>query len=202
MTRLVGGRAGGRRLVVPAGRGTRPTSDRAREALFSTLHAERGSLDGSRFLDLYAGSGAVGLEALSRGAAHVLLVESAVPALTALRANVAAVGLPGALVFPVPVERLADRNPDGGPYDVVFADPPYAVGGAALGDRLEGLAGRGWLTEGALVVVERPARAAAFDWPTGFVPLKDRRYGDTRLGYGLWYGHPADRSKPEKRGQE
>jgi 16S rRNA (guanine966-N2)-methyltransferase len=98
MTRVIAGAAGGRRLAVPPGTGTRPTSDRAKEGLFSTWESLRGTLEGARVLDLYAGSGAVGLEALSRGAAHVLLAEADPRAARTVRENAAAVGLPGAEV--------------------------------------------------------------------------------------------------------
>ena len=128
MTRVIGGTAGGRRLAVPRGTSTRPTSDRAREGLFSSVQSELGSLTGKRVLDLYAGSGAVGLEALSRGAGHVLLVESDTRTAAVIKANVAAIGIPGATVVTDRAERLLGRPP--GPadrYDLVFADPPYAV---------------------------------------------------------------------------
>jgi 16S rRNA (guanine966-N2)-methyltransferase len=128
MTRIVAGVAGGRRLSVPAGRSTRPTADRAREGLFATILALRGPLGGARVLDLYAGSGAVGLEALSRGAADVLLVESDARAARVIRRNIDTVGLPGARVLTDKVERVLARGPGGDPpRDVVFADPPYST---------------------------------------------------------------------------
>ena len=134
MARVIAGAAGGRRLAVPDGRGTRPTSDRAREGLFATIVSMTGSLAGARVLDLYAGSGAVGLEALSRGAGHVLLVESGARAARVIRDNVEAIGLPGAEVVTDRVERVLARGPgrsadNSGRYDVVFADPPYALPG-------------------------------------------------------------------------
>src|SRR5579871_660391 len=150
MTRVIAGAAGGRRLAVPRGTATRPTSDRAREGLFASLLSELGELDGKRVLDLYAGSGAVGLEALSRGAAHVLLVESDARAVRVIRENIAAVGLPGAAVIAGRVERVLARGPDrpAGPqdadiggYDVVFADPPYALADEAVSRMLSLLAG-------------------------------------------------------------
>jgi 16S rRNA (guanine966-N2)-methyltransferase len=129
VARVIAGEAGGRRLAVPAGRDTRPTSDRAREGLFATVTSIVGPLDGARVLDLYAGSGAVGLEALSRGAGHVLLVESGARAARVIRENIEAIGLPGAEVITDRVERVLARGPGpaGGRYDVVFADPPYAL---------------------------------------------------------------------------
>src|SRR4051812_3010580 len=122
MTRVIAGTAGGRRLAVPPGTGTRPTSDRAREALFSTWQSLRGTLDGARVADLYAGSGAVGLEALSRGAAHVTLVEADARAAAVIRANIAALGLPGAELRTARAERTVAEGAPAQPYDVVFLD--------------------------------------------------------------------------------
>jgi 16S rRNA (guanine966-N2)-methyltransferase len=194
MTRVIAGKAGGRRLAVPGGMSTRPTSDRAREGLFATVLSEIGSLDGKRVLDLYAGSGAVGLEALSRGARHVLMVESDYRAVAVIKANIAAVKLPGAAVTPGRVERVLARPPttpsateDG--YDLVFADPPYAVSDAE-GTRVLGMLAQGWLAVGALVVVERATRSGAVTWPPGFLPGKSRRYGEATFWYG-WYGQGA-----------
>src|SRR5579859_7427378 len=114
MTRVIAGTAGGRRLAVPAGRDTRPTSDRAREGLFATVSSIVGSLTGARVLDLYAGSGAVGLEALSRGADHVLLVEHGARAARVIQQNIEAIGLPGAAVIADRVERVLARGPGDG----------------------------------------------------------------------------------------
>lgn len=182
MTRIVAGALGGRRLLVPAGRDTRPTSDRVREALFSTLETLV-ELDGARFADLYAGSGAVGLEALSRGAAHVLLVESDQRAAGVARDNVATLGAGGSVrVVADRVERVLRGVPDE-PYDVVFADPPYALADKKVNELLEGLVD-GWLAPDAVVVVERATRGAAPDWVEGLTPLASRRYGETTLWYG------------------
>ena len=191
MTRVIAGKAGGRRLRVPPGQGTRPTSDRAREGLFASLLSEFGDLKNMRVLDLYAGSGAVGLEALSRGAASVLLVESDARAATVIKANIGAVDLPNASVITDRVERLLARPPDGdgGRYDLAFADPPYAVTDDAVARVLTHLE-NGWLTEGALVVVERATRSGPLDWPPGYVAGKSRRYGEATFWYG-WYGNGA-----------
>jgi len=113
MTRVIAGIAGGRRLSVPAGRDTRPTSDRAREGLFATVQAIRGPLTGASVLDLYAGSGAVGLEALSRGADRALLAEADPRAVRVIRANIAALGLAGACIVADRVERVLARGPAG-----------------------------------------------------------------------------------------
>ena len=194
MTRIVGGAAGGRRLAVPSGRDTRPTSDRAREALFSALEAMTGGLAGARVLDLYAGSGAVGLEALSRGAAHVLLVEQGARAVRVIRENIEAIGLPGAVLAAGTVERVLARGPapaggqdgaDGDRYDVVFADPPYALPQTDVSRVLSLLAGHGWLAPGALVIVERATRSGPLNWPEGFVADRARRYGEATFWYGL-----------------
>ena len=208
MARVIAGEAGGRRLAVPGGRDTRPTSDRAREGLFATIASMLGSLDGARVLDLYAGSGAVGLEALSRGAEHVLLVEHGPRASRVIRENIEAIGLPGAVLTADRVERVLARGPaparaqdapagaqdapdeaqddtEGGRYDVVFADPPYALADAAVSQILSLLAGQGWLAPGALVIVERATRSGPVSWPDGFVPDRARRYGEATFWYGL-----------------
>ncbi|MCC5576767.1 MULTISPECIES: 16S rRNA (guanine(966)-N(2))-methyltransferase RsmD [Microtetraspora] len=186
MTRVIAGSAGGRRLAVPPGRGTRPTSDRAREGLFSTVGSLLGSLDGARVLDLYAGSGAVGLEALSRGAAHALLVESDARAARTIRENIAALGLPGAVLRPEKVERVLSQG-CAEPYDFVFADPPYTVTDETVTRVLETLRSEGWLVDGALVAVERESRGKDLVWPPGFEEERVRRYGEA----AVWYGHAA-----------
>ena len=182
---MIAGEAGGRRLAVPDGRDTRPTSDRAREGLFATISSIVGPLAGARVLDLYAGSGAVGLEALSRGAEHVLLVEHGARAARVIRQNIEAIGLPGAAVIADRVERVLARGPSEGRYDVVFADPPYALADAGVTQVLALLAEQGWLAPGALVVVERATRSGPLSWPDGFVPDRARRYGEATF----WYGH-------------
>ncbi len=190
MTRIIAGVAGGRRLAAPAGRSTRPTSDRAREGLFAAVLSMLGTLDGSRVLDLYAGSGAVGLEALSRGADEVLLVESDAGAAEVIRRNIAAVGLPGARLARDRVDRLLRRGPDPGwQADLVFADPPYAAGPDEIEAMLAALAGHGWLAPGAAVIVERDARSAAPQWPAGLAQDRSRRYGETVLWYGRASGN-------------
>ena len=195
MTRVIAGLAGGRRLAVPRGVSTRPTSDRAREGLFGTVVSEIGPLAGKRVLDLYAGSGAVGLEALSRGALEVLLVESDARAAAVIRANIAAVGLGGARVRQDKVERLLANPPvppdatGEGPdrYGLVFADPPYAVTAAAV-TRVLTLLAAGWLADEALVVIERATRSGPVDWPPGFQPGKSRGYGEATFWYGWFVG--------------
>lgn len=178
MTRIVAGIARGRRLQVPPA-GTRPTSDRVREALFSAL-GSRIDLDGAGVLDLYAGSGALGLEALSRGADHALLVESNRRSIAVLRANVADLGLPGAQVRPGTVASVLAGAPPR-PYDVVFSDPPYALTGAAVTADLAALIDNGWLKPDSVVVVERSSRSPATDWPAGLIAEPPRKYGETRI---------------------
>ena len=189
---MIAGEAGGRRLAVPDGRNTRPTSDRAREGLFATIVSMVGSLTGARVLDLYAGSGAVGLEALSRGAEHVLLVESGGRAGRVIRANIEAIGLPGAEVIADRVERVLARGPalsaNGGRYGIVFADPPYAMPGEEVSGMLAALKDQGWLAPGALVIVERATRSGPVSWPAGFVPDRARRYGEATFWYA--WGSP------------
>ena len=187
MTRIISGAAGGRRLRTPPGAATRPTSDRVREALFSRLE-HRGLLDGTRVLDLYAGSGALGLEAASRGAVDVLLVESHRPAVTVIRANIAAVGHPGVRVVADTVERaLSAGPPDGIPRDLVILDPPYDLTEDALAGVLGALVERGWLGPESFVVVERSTRTPQPRWPVGLELSGEKRYGET----AVWFAEPT-----------
>ncbi|MDQ3732503.1 MAG: 16S rRNA (guanine(966)-N(2))-methyltransferase RsmD [Actinomycetota bacterium] len=188
MTRIIAGTARGRRLAVPHGESTRPTSDRAREALFSTL-SNLTSLAHSSVLDLYAGSGALGLEALSRGAAHALLVEADRRAADTLRSNIDAVGLEGAVAVVSPVQRVVSTDPGqvpgaAGPYDIVLADPPYRLPDHELSAVLVELERRGWLAPQAVLMVERSSRTEPWVWPTPLQPIRDRRYGEALLWYG------------------
>ncbi len=180
--RIVAGLAKGRRLAAPAP-ATRPTSDRIREALFNTL-ASRLRLDGARVLDLYAGTGAVGLEALSRGAAEAVLVESNRPALTVLKRNVELVGLPGATVVPHSVNSFLRDAPDE-TFDLVFADPPYSLDSGGTLAVLIGVGDR-WLSPDGLVVIERDVRSGSpgFDSISSITLAHEARYGDTVLWYG------------------
>lgn len=188
MTRIVAGAARGRRLAVPRGEVTRPTSDRAREAMFSTVEGLV-ALKGAHVLDLYAGSGALGLEAVSRGAGHALLVEADNRVAMTLRDNIEAVGLGGARALVSTVETLASAEPGlicgtRSPYDIVFADPPYRLPADELHAVLTDLHRSGWLAEGAVLVIERSARDDAWVWPTPIQPIRDRRYGEAWLWYG------------------
>jgi 16S rRNA (guanine966-N2)-methyltransferase len=184
VTRIVAGTFGGRRIAAPPGAGTRPTSDRVREALFSAVQAEL-ELAGARFADLYAGSGAVGLEALSRGAAHVLLVESDARAARVIRENAAALRAgPAARLVTGRVATVLAAGPDGEPYDVVFADPPYAVPDEEVAAVLAALVDHGWLAPDAVVIVERSSRTGPVPWVEGITAERSRRYGETTLWYG------------------
>ena len=185
MTRIIGGVAGGRRLATPKGDQTRPTSDRVREALFSALESWAGSLHGLRFLDLYAGSGAVGLEAWSRGATAVTLVEADRRTAALISGNARELGFREADVVAASVASALTAGPRAsyGPYDVVFSDPPYPLDEEALAHDLALLAGNGWLAPGALVVVERARRSPEPTWPAGVTLLREKKYGETRLWY-------------------
>ena len=183
--RIIAGSRGSRRIEAPSGARTRPTSDRVREALFASVDALT-ELEGARLLDLYAGSGALALEGLSRGAAHATLVEKARDALGVCRRNAATLGFGEVcdIVAADVTSWLATAEPR--PYDLVLADPPYA---RPVADDLTSLAERGWLAPTAVVVVERGARDADVDWPAALTPLRSRRYGDTVLHYARHLPH-------------
>ena len=190
MSRIIAGSRGGRRLAMPPGSRTRPTTDRVREALFSAVAAWVGRADaapdqalaGLAFCDLYAGSGAVGLEAASRGAGPVLLVEGDKRTATVTARNVTELGL-SARVRAARVETVvADAAPQ--PFDVVFLDPPYDVPATTVDGVLQALDQQGWLGADALVVVERSRRTPDVGWPAGVGESWSRSYGETVLHYG------------------
>lgn len=179
--RVVGGKHRGRPLIAPKGAGTRPTTDRVREALFNILaHRDPPLPDGARVLDLFAGSGALGLEALSRGAVRALFVETAAAARAAIRQNIEALNETGRTkIYRRDATRLGPLESNaGGPFDLVLMDAPYHhdLTAPALQSAREG----GWLTEGALIVIECAADEPVPD-VTGFTLEDDRRYGDSRL---------------------
>jgi 16S rRNA (guanine966-N2)-methyltransferase len=177
--RVIAGTARGRRLVAPAGRDTRPTGDRVKEALFSSL----GRLHGAVVLDLYAGSGALALEALSRGALRAVLVEQDAKALQAIAANLETTALgERAAVWRGDAVRFC-RAPSGGPFDLVLLDPPYDEPQEALFARLEDLRAAGGLAPDAYVAMERAAREPDPDPPPWLAREGARTYGDTMLRY-------------------
>jgi 16S rRNA (guanine966-N2)-methyltransferase len=196
MTRIIGGSAGGRRIAVPRGAATRPTSDRVREALFSAIESWCGSLSGLRFLDLYAGSGAIGLEAWSRGAGVVSLVEQDRRNASLIESNAKSLGFHRADVRAASVSAVIARQP-AAPYDVAYLDPPYPLPDDAVVGDLEALRRNGWLVPGALVVVERSVRGGGVAWPEGYTAEKDRSYGDT----ALWFGHATSDREPSQAGE-
>ena len=187
MTRIIAGAHGGRKLVAPPGTQTRPTSDRVREAFFSSLQTMT-DLAGARFADLYAGSGAVGLEALSRGATHALLVESDTKAAAVIRDNIGTLRLGTAARLVTGKVASVLAQPPGEPYDVVFADPPYAVTDADVAEVQQALVSGGWLTPDAVIVFERSTRTevrgVSLSWVDGITADRSRRYGESTLWYG------------------
>jgi 16S rRNA (guanine966-N2)-methyltransferase len=189
MTRIISGLAGGRVIRTPPGEGTRPTSDRVREALFSRLeHLD--VVSGANVLDLYAGSGALGLEAASRGAASVLLVETDRMAVAVVRQNITDLGLSVVSVRADTVERTLLSGPvsDESRFDLVLADPPYDLGEEAMAVALQLLVDHRCLSDDALVVVERSARSPEPRWPEGLVGAGERRYGDTKMWFADFAG--------------
>lgn len=204
MTRIIAGAARGRPLRTPRGGATRPTADRVREALFSALESELGTVAGVRFLDLYAGSGAVGLEARSRGAAYVELVEADRATAALIRANAKSLGFDHVTVRAGKVERWVAEHADAAetsaaPFDVVYVDPPYSVEARTVAELLREVVLSGRLAADAVVVVERSRRDAGWAWPRGLESVRDKRYGETMLHYGR-VTEPAETAttSPEK----
>ena len=177
--RIVGGRLKGRVLAAPGSRDIRPTSERLRESIFDILeHRYPGRIEGRRVADLFAGSGALAIEALSRGARFALLVDNGTEARALLRANVEALGLGGVTrVWRADATRLGDA-PSGGPFALAFLDPPY--GRSLAGPALAALVSGGWLEPDALCVVEEAAKAE-IPAPEGLALVDERVYGDTRI---------------------
>jgi 16S rRNA (guanine966-N2)-methyltransferase len=177
--RIVGGQHRGRALATPRGRDIRPTSDRLRESLFNILvHAYGDPITGARVLDLFAGTGALGLEAMSRGAAFALFVDDGAEARALIRENVAALGLGGVTkIFRRDAAKLGAAHPIE-PFSLVFLDPPYGRGLA--GPALSSARAGGWLASDALIVVEE-ASGASFAAPDGFTEIERRRYDDTEF---------------------
>jgi len=192
MTRIIGGSAKGRTLRVPE-HGTRPTSDRVREAVFSSLEHRLGGFGGLCVYDLYAGSGAFALEALSRGAARAIAVERDRKAASLIRANADACRLAPEIVQS-DVARFVERAPIPAP-DLVFADPPYDLPAAELREALASIL-RQLPDREVLLVIERSARDAESPVPEGCVDIDVRRHGETAVTYAHWYGYAHDGSAP------
>jgi len=174
--RIVGGNLGGRVLRAPRGAATRPTSEKVREAIFNIL----GSVEGAHVLDLFAGCGALGIEALSRGAAHATFVDAGPPAIAAIRANLRELGLEGrAAVLPMDAVAAA-RRPPAAPWRIVFVDPPYA---SDLARRVVLALPPGNLAPGARIVIEHDRRGTPPDALGSLLRTDQRRYGDTMISF-------------------
>jgi 16S rRNA (guanine966-N2)-methyltransferase len=190
--RIVAGAAKGRRLTAPKGDEVRPTADRVKESLFASLQP---ILPDARVLDVFAGTGALGLEALSRGAASVTFVEKDRRACDAIRRNIEVVDLPGATLVAAPAERALAGELEGAPFDLVLLDPPYHLPKATLHAVLEAVVPH--LAPGATVIVERGARDGVPTWPDALQPGDPRRYGDTSLHRAeLSSAPPSDEGAP------
>ena len=198
MTRIIAGSARGRRLAVPPA-GTRPTSDRVREAVFSSIESDllaRGvGWSQVVVLDLFAGTGAFGLEALSRGASGAAMVEKSRSAARVLEANLAAVGCPGGNVLVRDARQLASAPPMV-EASLCFADPPYEWSARDLKDVLTLFAETGWIRSGALVIAERPGKDAESPLPDAAIDVRRRPYGDTALWYGRFEGQGQAQPRP------
>lgn len=180
VTRIVAGKAGGRRIDVPQ-KGTRPMADRVRESVFGSLETLL-DFDGARVLDLYSGSGALGLESLSRGADRATLVEADRAAARLLRRNIDVVGLPGARIEQAKVESFLAGTPSE-PYDLVFVDPPYALEHEKLQQVLAQIAR--WTEPESLVIMERQSRSPEPAWPPPLEAFRTRAYGGTTVYWGV-----------------
>lgn len=180
MTRVIAGRFGGRRLQTPQGDGTRPTSDRVRESMFASVQSALGGFEGLRVLDVFAGSGALGIEALSRGAQEAVFVEHDRRAAAVIRANLRDLGLGGEVM----TTSAVSYSPSG-LFDLILCDPPYAFDADELSALLATWSAS--FSTDALVVVERSSRGD-FAWPEQIEALRDKKYGETRLWYGRCHG--------------
>lgn len=184
--RIIAGSAKGRKLISPEGTEARPTSDRAREALFSSLESEYGDLHGLRFLDLFAGSGAVSAEAISRGVKSCIAVESDRHALAIARENIEMAKTVSdaeeVVVIDSDVASFASRPAL--PFDVIFMDPPYAFAENELQRILTSMRRSGFMAKETLVVVERASKSPSFPWPEGMRAVRERKYGNAAIFYG------------------
>jgi 16S rRNA (guanine966-N2)-methyltransferase len=197
VTRIISGQARGRRLRVPSS-GTRPTSDRVREALFASVESrlldDGTTWDQTSVCDLWAGSGAIALEAWSRGAERVLMVEKSSTAVVTIKANIDELGAQSVDVIRASVSAVLDSPPLRGPFTVVFADPPYEYGDESIRRDLTSARATKWFAPDAIVVVERRVDADQ-PFPAGFDEVERRTYGDT----ALWYGRAIEWWEDEPR---
>ncbi len=182
MTRIIAGTSKGRTLKVPPS-GTRPTSDRVREAVFTSLNSRLGSFAELNILDLFAGSGAFAFEAMSRGATSATLIENHAPSAKIIKENAKTIG------FSVDVKtaevKTFLKSPAVMKFDLVYIDPPYEYPNAAVEEVLQLLLQNGYLNTEAVVVVERSARGVQFEWPAGFEQVQERNYGETSVKTGV-----------------
>ena len=184
--RIVGGKNRGRRLIAPKGAATRPTSDRIREAIFNILaHGMDLDLDSCHVLDLFAGTGALGLEALSRGAGSARFIDNAGAAIDLIRANAEALGESAAVVVRADIGKLGAPPADAGPFGLALLDPPY--GGGLIKAALAGLAAPGWLADDAILVIET-SRDEKFEVPDIYELVEERFYGATKISFARYRG--------------
>jgi len=184
--RIIAGRWKGHPITAPRGATTRPTTDRVREAVFSAVYSMLGPLDGLRVADFFAGSGALGLEALSRGASAVTFVEREYAAIKALRSNIESLGArASARVVSADATSSAVPGRLGGPFALLFFDPPYRIDATEVVQVLVDLAESGGVASGALVVYEHAAGVRLF-WPRGFLEVGTKRYGDTAVSFAIY----------------
>ena len=183
--RVIAGMAKGRNLISPIGT-TRPTSDRAREALFSSLESEFGSLNNLSMLDLYCGSGAVGVEALSRGAAIVTAIDNDEKATNIARQNFEIIeklaGIGTYSVITMSAGKFLDKPADL-PYDIVFLDPPYELPNNEIEKNLSSLMSNKYLKPSTVIAIERDSKSRPLTWPTGLSEVKERKYGAATIYY-------------------
>lgn len=184
MTRIIGGDFRGRSIKVPDAE-TRPTSSRVREAIFSSVEHAVSGLDDLRVLDLFSGSGAFGIESISRGATEAVLVEKDLRAADTLHSNVANFGIKNARVVIADAFTEVSQKSGRGSFDVVFIDPPYSFEDEQVNTLIRQLAENDWLNEYAVIVVERGSRSAVV-WPESVEELRKKVYGDTTIWYGQY----------------
>ena len=184
MTRIIGGDFRGRSIKVPDAE-TRPTSSRVREAIFSSVEHAVSGLDDLRVLDLFSGSGAFGIEAISRGAAEAVLIEKDLRAADTLHSNVASFGIKNARVVIADAFTDVAQKSGRGTFDVVFIDPPYSFEDQDVNSLITNLVQNDWLNEYALIVVERGSQSHV-DWPDSVEELRKKVYGDTSIWYGQY----------------